>query len=179
MIIYPKESNETYKNRGLAFESLINITNENYLKNNICLINKRPTPIKVIELDKNKNLITKATFLKQSTTDYNGLYKGKYIDFEAKSTHSKTSFPLKNIERHQINHLENVLNNNGIAFFLIQFSSLNEVYLLMTEKLLTFLKENKRSSLPLEYIKENGFLVKSSLKYPIDYISILEKIVNF
>ena len=56
----------------------------------------------------------------QSTTDYNGVYKGKYIDFEAKSTRKTSSFPLANISFHQIEHLKQVIKHNGIAFFIIE-----------------------------------------------------------
>lgn len=61
-------------------------------------------------------MIIKEGFFKEpSTTDYNGLYNGKYIDFEAKETNNKTSFPLDNIHKHQIEHIRNVINNKGIV----------------------------------------------------------------
>ena len=85
-------------NRGMSFESDINVSNEYYLEHNICLITKRPTPINVVKVDYSKGaIITNAYFEKQSTTDYNGVYKSHYIDFEAKITKNKTSFPLNNI----------------------------------------------------------------------------------
>ena len=37
-----------YANRGMTLENDINITNEYYLENNIAVIYKKPTPIKVI-----------------------------------------------------------------------------------------------------------------------------------
>ena len=105
-------------NRGMDLEKDINLSNDYYRENNLCLITKRPTPINIVKVDYSKGaIITNAYFEKQSTTDYNGVYKGKYIDFEAKSTKIKTSFPLANISPHQITHLENVLKHGGIAFF--------------------------------------------------------------
>ena len=82
-------------NRGMDLESAINQTNSYYIQKNIALIYKRPTPINVVKVDYSKGSpkITHAYFEKQSTTDYNGVYKGKYIDFEAKNTKSKTAFP--------------------------------------------------------------------------------------
>lgn len=169
----------SYSNRGLPLENRINSTIERYKKDNIALIYKKPTPIKIINFDENLNIITKATFLKKSTTDYNGIYKGKYIDFEAKSTKSKTSFPLHNIENHQIKHLELVMYHGGIAFFIIEFSSLNEVYLLTFNDYMEFIKKTASSSIPLKYFKTNAYLIKNTLKYPIHFLDNLEKIFNF
>src|SRR5574344_1617077 len=97
-----------YGNRGMCLEDDINISNKFYLENNIAVVYKKPTPIKVVKVDYNKRIntvIKEAYYEIPSTTDYNGIYKGKYIDFEAKETKCKTSFALSNIHSHQINHL--------------------------------------------------------------------------
>ncbi len=164
-------------NRGMALENNINLTNAYYKEKGLCLITKRPTPINVVKVDYTHGArITDAYFEKQSTTDYNGVYKSRYIDFEAKSTHSKTSFPLSNIPSQQINHLENVIAHGGIAFFIIQFAPMNETYLLDAKYVLNFNKENNRQSLPYEYIKENGFLIKEGYQPRLDYLPIVDKI---
>jgi len=94
-------------NRGMSLEEDINLSNEYYRDNQIALIHKRPTPINIVKVDYSKGArITDAYFEKQSTTDYNGVYKGKYIDFEAKNTKSNSAFPLSNISEHQIVHFE-------------------------------------------------------------------------
>lgn len=49
--------------------------------------------------------ITDGFFEAPSTLDYNGIYKGKYIEFDAKETKNKTSFPISNIHRHQIDYV--------------------------------------------------------------------------
>ena len=93
-------------NRGMSLEEDINLSNDYYRDNEIALINKRPTPINIVKVDYSRGArITDAYFEKQSTTDYNGVYKGRYIDFEAKNTKSNTAFPLSNISEHQIVHL--------------------------------------------------------------------------
>ena len=127
-----------YKNRGMTLESDINISNEYYRDIDKAFIYKKPTPIKITKVDypsRDKTVIKEAFFTVPSTTDYNGIYKGKYIDFEAKETKSKTAFALTNIHPHQIKHIENIYNHNGIAFLLIRFTSLNETYLLQQKNL--------------------------------------------
>ena len=97
-------------NRGMDFESEITETNLYYREKGLALFDKRPTPINVVKVDYTHGpKITEAYFEAQSTTDYNGVYKGKYVDFEAKSIHGKTSFPLSNIPKQQIEHLKEVL----------------------------------------------------------------------
>jgi recombination protein U len=82
----------------MGFEADINESNAYYLEHDLCLVTKRPTPINVVKVDYTHGAkITQAYFETQSTTDYNGVYQGHYLDFEAKSTQSKTSFPLHNI----------------------------------------------------------------------------------
>lgn len=161
-------------NRGMAFEKAINESNQYYLEKGLCLITKRPTPIKILKTDfKAGAKITSAVFEKQSTTDYNGVYQGHYIDFEAKSTRNKTAFPLANIPLQQIEHLERVKAHQGIAFFLIEFVQLNEVYLLPADYVCSFWREKPRKSIPLSEIKENGYLVKEGYLPRYDYLPLM------
>lgn len=163
-------------NRGMSLEEDINETNAYYRENGLCLITKRPTPINVVKVDYSKGaIITNAYFEKQSTTDYNGVYKSRYIDFEAKSTLSETSLPFNNIPHQQIEHLEAVLHHGGIAFFIIQFATLKEEYLLDAKEVIDFIKQKTRKSLPYSLIKEKGHLIERGFRPRLDYLSIIEK----
>jgi len=180
MIRYPlgildKKKNIQYKNRGMSLESMLNLTNEFYLKNNIAVIYKKPTPIKVVKTDKdNPNKILLAYFSKHSTTDYNGIYNGLYIDFEAKSTSSKTSLPLKNFQNCQLEHFERIIKQKAIPFVIIEFTKLNKYYLLLAKELLKFIKNQKRASLPLTYIEKNGKEIHQKIEPKLDYLETLK-----
>lgn len=157
----------------MTLESEINDSNKYYLEKDIAVIYKKPTPIKVVKQVNEK--IVDAYFEKPSTTDYNGLYKGKYIDFEAKETKNNTSFPLRNIHPHQIKHLENVINHQGICFLIVRFVNINETYLLFGTDFIQFIKTQTRKSIPLSYFKEKGHLIKDKLMPRVDYIKIIDK----
>ena len=162
-------------NRGMSLEEDINLSNEYYRDMGIALITKRPTPINIVKVDYSKGArITDAFFEKQSTTDYNGVYKGKYIDFEAKNTKSETSFPLSNISEHQIIHLKNVIKHGGIAFFIICFQIKNEVYLLDASFVIEFYEKGGRKSIPYSVFKEKGVLVKQDYTPRLHYIDAVE-----
>ena len=162
-------------NRGMSLEEDINLSNEYYRDMGIALINKRPTPINIVKVDYSKGArITDAYFEKQSTTDYNGVYKGKYIDFEAKNTKSETSFPLSNISEHQIIHLKNVIKHDGIAFFIICFQLKNEVYLLDASFVIEFYEKGGRKSIPYNVFKEKGVLIKQDYSPRLHYIDAVE-----
>lgn len=156
----------------MTLESEINDSNKYYLEKDIAVIYKKPTPVKVVKQVNEK--IVNAYFEKPSTTDYNGLYKGKYIDFEAKET-KQTSFPLRNIHPHQIKHLENIINHNGICFLIVRFVNINETYLLFGKDFIYFIKNNKRKSIPHSYFQEKGHLIKDKLMPRIDYLKIIDK----
>lgn len=172
------KNNINYSNRGMDFEADINITNEYYLNNNIAVIYKKPTPITINKVDYKSRIdavIKEAHFKTPSTTDYNGIYKGKYIDFEAKETKLKY-FPLSNIHKHQILHLRKICEHGGIGFILVYFKSLNETYLLLGNDLFEFIDNEERKSIPIEYFKKKGYLIKPKYNPRIDYLSILDKI---
>jgi recombination protein U len=162
-------------NRGMGFEKDINDSNAYYLSQDLALVYKRPTPINVVRVDYTHGAkITQAYFETQSTTDYNGVYKGRYLDFEAKSTRSKTSFPLNNIAPQQVTHLRSVLRNGGVAFFLINCYALGETYLLPATYICDFYDKKPRKSIPVAEIKEHGFLVKEGYHPRYDYLPIVD-----
>lgn len=171
--------NTIYANRGMGLEEDINITNEYYREHNIAVIYKKPTPITVNKVDYRSRIdavITEAHYRVPSTTDYNGIYKGKYIDFEAKETKNSTSFPLANIHDHQIEHLRLITIHGGIGFIIVRFTTINETYLLTYDELELFLKNNSKKSIPLTYFKEHGYLIKDKFNPRIDYLSIIDTI---
>ena len=163
-------------NRGMDFEHEINLSNDYYREHDICLITKRPTPINIVKVDYSKGAkITHAYFEEQSTTDYNGVYKSRYIDFEAKSTKNRTSFPLNNITKHQIEHLKLVIKHGGIAFFIINFQSLNKVYLLDASYVISFFEKGERKSIPIECFVNEGIEINQGYNPRIDYIKAIEE----
>ncbi len=167
----------SHGSRGMNLEEDINLSNDFYRANGLCLITKRPTPINVVKVDYSKGaIITNAYFEKQSTTDYNVVYKGRYIDFEAKSTLKITSFPLANISPHQIEHLKQVLKHGGIAFFIIEFAKLDQVYLLDASYVIDFYENGERKSIPYNDVRTHGFEIKKGFAPRLNYLDIIEKI---
>lgn len=166
--------------RGMNFEAEINATNDYYLAHNIAVIHKKPTPIQIVKVDypqRSRAKITEAYFRQASTTDYSGVYRGKYIDFEAKETQQKTSFPLKNFHEHQIVHMAKVIEQKGVAFVLLHFASLNETYYLPSEDLIHFYREKKGlKSIPLDYIKKHAYPLSSNQIPRIPYLEIVKQL---
>ncbi|OIJ15807.1 Holliday junction resolvase RecU [Anaerobacillus arseniciselenatis] len=176
-----KKNSISYGNRGMSLEEDINISNEYYLAKGIAVIHKKPTPLQIVKVDYPKRsaaVIKEAYFQQASTTDYNGVFKGKYIDFEAKETKNKTSFPLKNFHKHQIEHMGQVLSQQGICFALLRFSTIDEVYLLDAEHLCSFWykQEHDRKSIPKSEIEALGHAIGNGLYPRIDYLSVVENI---
>ncbi|WP_413380595.1 Holliday junction resolvase RecU [Alkalihalobacillus sp. 1P02AB] len=174
-----KANETTYSNRGMSLEEDINETNEYYLQVKKAVIHKKPTPVQIVQVDYPKRsaaVIKEAYFKQASTTDYNGVYKGRYIDFEAKETKNKTSFPLQNFHDHQIQHMQAVLAQEGIAFILIRFSITDQVFLLDASYLITcyLAQKNGRKSIPKKEIEKYGHLVKIGYQPRIDYLTIVE-----
>ena len=164
---------------GMSLEEDINVSNSDYLLCDVAVIHKKPTPITIVEVDypqRSKARIKEAYFKLPSTTDYNGIYKGKYIDFEAKECHSKTSFPFSSIHIHQINHLTSVLKHGAIAFIVIRMSFYSEDYLIDAKTFIDYYNLKERKSLSYEWIKENGHLINFTYQRPCDYLSVVDKV---
>jgi recombination protein U len=186
MINYPNRKNsqsvklKTSANRGMNFELMINKTNEFYRDNDIAIIYKKPIPIQIVGVDykqRSAARITEAYYKLPSTTDYNGVYKGKYIDFEAKETKSKTSFPLKNIHEHQIVHLNRTREHGGISFIIVYFSTLGRIFFMDSKKVEHYYNRSKvgKKSISLKEFEENSYFIKEGYRKPVDYINVLDE----
>ena len=169
---------KSHSNRGMNLENDLNDTNAYYLNSDIAVIYKKPTPITINKVDYKSRcdaVIKEAHFKIPSTTDYNGIYKGKYIDFEAKETKSTTSFPLNNIHKHQIEHLKKIYNHGGVGFIIVRFTKLNRTYLLFIEELIKFIENNERVSIPINYFDEYAHIIKEGISPRLNYLKILDE----
>lgn len=176
-----KRIDKAPKINGVIFENALNISNEYYRIHDIAIIYKKPTPVQIVKVDyplRSKAKIVEAYYKTPSTTDYNGIYKGKYIDFEAKETNN-LSFSFKHIFEHQLNHLVKVRKHNGIAFVIIYFKKVNEIYIIDIDIFYKLYLENLNSgvkSISLEKARQIGKLAPMGYTPPIDYLKTIDHI---
>lgn len=168
-------------NLGMLLEEMINDTNQYYLNKNIAVVHKKPIPIQIVKVNypsRCEAIITEAYYKTPSTTDYNGIYKGKYIDFEAKETNIATSFSLNNIHAHQVEHLKQITAHGGIGFLIVYFKKHDEVYLLPYNVLEEYWEKRntERKSIPYDTFKERAYLIKISYMPRLDYLKVLDEI---
>lgn len=163
-----------YANRGMPFEKLIIASNTQYFHKGRATIQKVATPWKVI---RRGNKIVSAFPEGKSTVDFVGVFNGRAIAFDAKSTLERTRFPLSNVEEHQVNFLTKWQQNGGIAFILVDFAKKKEVYMLSIGQLNNWFKKAKeggRKSIPYDWFFMNCELVGSKNGILLDYLSIIE-----
>ncbi len=145
--------------RGSTLEEFINRTNEKYLESHLALIQKIPTPITPINIEKESRHITLAYFEQKSTVDYIGAVQGIPVCFDAKECHVDT-FPLQNVHAHQIRFMEEFERQNGIAFMLIFFSHKDVFYYMPFRDLKVFWDRSEqggRKSIRFEELDDRFF----------------------
>lgn len=177
---HPHHKSMNYSNRGKTLEDDLNETNQYYLTQGIAVVHKKPTPIQIVDVHYPKRsaaVIKEAYFKQASTTDYNGVYKGKYLDFEAKETKNSTSFPLQNFHDHQIEHMINVTRQDGLAFVIIRFCITDDIYLMFAKDLFYFWKRMKsggRKSITIHEVEETSKKIPLGFQPRIDYIKVID-----
>lgn len=169
-------------NRGMSLEADINAANNYYLATGQAVIHKKPTPIQIVNVSypaRSTAKITEAYFRQASTTDYNGIYKGYYIDFDAKETTHKRSFPLNNIHDHQVEHLKSIVTQHGLAFMIIRFSVLKETYVVWADLIFQYWdnKETGRKSIPYEVVVKSGELIAQGINPTTPYLTAVDKLL--
>lgn len=162
--------------RGSTLEDMLNRTNEKYLANGLALIQKIPTPITPIDIDKQSRHITLAYFDQKSTVDYIGAVQGIPVCFDAKECNTDT-FPLANIHEHQIAFMDAFEKQDGISFILISYTQRDQFYYLRFKELKRFwqrAQEGGRKSFRLEELDPDYFLSEAS-GVLVPYLNALQK----
>ncbi|MCI9539461.1 MAG: Holliday junction resolvase RecU [Lachnospiraceae bacterium] len=128
--------------RGSALEEMINYTNDLYKEKHLALIQKIPTPIKPIQIEKETRHITLAYFDQKSTVDYIGTVQGIPVCFDAKEC-AKDTFPIANVHKHQMDFMEEFERQGGVAFLLLSYTKRDEMYYLPFIQMKEFYKRAK------------------------------------
>ena len=162
--------------RGSTLEELINQTISQYDQQGLALIQKIPTPITPVQIDRESRHITLAYFEKISTVDYIGNVQGIPVCFDAKEC-SVDTFPLQNIHEHQVEFMEKFEKQDGIAFMILYFSHKNVFYYMAFGELKKFWQravEGGRKSFKYDELNPNFKMpLKNNYFIPIlDFIQL-------
>lgn len=162
--------------RGSTLEEMINLTNEFYRKNHLGLIQKIPTPITPIRIDKENRHITLAYFDQKSTVDYIGTVQGISVCFDAKECAGDT-FPLQNVHLHQIEFMKEFELQGGVAFLIIYYTAKEERYYLPFDDLYRFwirMEEGGRKSFRYEELN-CAYRIRAYREAFVHYLEPLQK----
>lgn len=163
--------------RGSTLEELVNRTNEQYRERHLALMQKIPTPITPIEIDKENRHITLAYFEQKSTVDYIGVVQGVPVCFDAKECRVDT-FSLQNVHEHQVRFMEEFEKQEGVAFLLIFYSNRDEFYYMPCRDLSRFWRrkeEGGRKSVRFEEINKRYRIVQNQNGFLLPYLDALAK----
>ncbi|MCC8059370.1 MAG: Holliday junction resolvase RecU [Clostridiales bacterium] len=169
----------TWKSRGLrgsTLEDMINHSNECYREKHLALIQKVPTPITPITIDKQSRHITLAYFDQKSTVDYIGAVQGIPVCFDAKECAANT-FPLQNVHEHQIRFMQEFEQQGGVAFIILHFTARDEIYYMPFADLFRFWKrmeEGGRKSVTYEEI-DKSYQILPHRDILVHYLVMLQK----
>ncbi len=160
--------------RGSTLEEIINRTNEYYLERGLALIQKIPTPITPVKMDKEHRHITLAYFEKRSTVDYIGAVQGIPVCFDAKECVADT-FPLQNVHEHQVRFMEEFEKQEGVSFLVIYYVGKNALYYMRFSELKRFWERGAaggRKSVRYEELDPRFFMSLSG-GYKVPYLDAM------
>jgi recombination protein U len=159
--------------RGSSLEELLNHTLEQYREKKLALVQKIPTPITPIDIDKQTRHITLAYFDAKSTVDYIGVVQGIPVCFDAKECAGE-SFPIRNIHEHQMAFMRDFEHQEGIAFFVIFFTGLHRMFYVPLSLVEIYWKRAKnggRKSITFEEMKTGSYELNLT---HMGYVPLLE-----
>lgn len=168
----------SYANRGMSFELIIDRTNQMYERKGIAVINKRPTPVKI--LGRNQKGMIHGYLEKPSTVDYDGTFQGKSVVFEAKSVRDLARFDLKNLHAHQVEYLLKCDAAGAISFLLVEFTKHRLTYLMPTQTLNHYWMRGKKGGRGIKSISIEDFEIQAYQVFPgqvpVDYLKVVSKL---
>lgn len=162
--------------RGSLLEDLINRTNEKYREQKLALIQKVPTPITPIKMDKEHRQISLAYFEQKSTVDYIGVVQGIPVCFDAKECTTDT-FPLQNIHEHQIQFMKEYEEQGGVSFLIIYYTNKDRLYYLPYRNLVVFWERalnGGRKSFRFDEL-DDSYVFHQKNGYFVPYLEMIQK----
>ncbi|MCM3088254.1 Holliday junction resolvase RecU [Bhargavaea ginsengi] len=172
----------SFSNRGKTLEDELDESNAYYLANGIAVIHKKPVPVQIVKVDypsRSAAVIREAYFKTPSTTDYNGIYHGHHIDFDAKETRISSSFPLKNIHEHQIGHMRSVTDQGGTAFLIVKFTETERYFIVpfdLVDRAWKRMEDGGRKSIPITELEEEAVEFHAGFRPRLDYLGAIAKL---
>ena len=166
--------------RGSTLEDLINQSNEKYRNSRLALIQKVPTPIKPITIDKETRHITLAYFDQKSTVDYIGCVQGIPVCFDAKECNAST-FELQNIHEHQVQFMQEFEEQGGISFIILYYTAKDEMYYVPFSDIIKFwvrAENGGRKSFTYEEVNKE-FKIRSHSGIMVHYLEMIQKDLDF
>lgn len=151
---------------GSTFESKLIKVFDRYRKEGKAYLIKVPTEVTIIR--NGARIVNAIHRQKSDCLDFIGFLKnGKPIVFEAKTTKELNRFPLSNIADYQYDLSDELYNYIDNVFYIIEFRSHNEIYLVHSNKIKEFKENSTRKSIPYEEFKNIGVLMNDMdvLKY--------------
>ncbi|MGJ9460093.1 Holliday junction resolvase RecU [Oceanobacillus sp. CF4.6] len=164
--------------RGMDFENTLNYTNQIYINQNRAIINKRPTPVKVLKSKGTR--VLSGFYEEKSTVDYDGLYNGRAVVFEAKTTKLKR-LPLDMISNHQVKYLNDAEKQGAISFLIVEMRVTRDVFFIPNNMLQKYVKEAKNGghkSIPIRDLEVYAQPVKTQKGVPLDYLSVVDQLIT-
>ncbi len=162
--------------RGSNLEELVNLTNDKYREKKLALIQKVPTPITPVEIDQSTRHITLAYFDQKSTVDYIGAVQGIPVCFDAKECKLDT-FALNNIHEHQMKFMQDFEEQEGVAFFLINYTHRNIYYYMRFSEIKGYwerMEQGGRKSIRFDELDEKWFFKEKAGLF-VPYLGMLQQ----
>lgn len=162
--------------RGSTLEDLINHTNDSYREKKLALIQKIPTPITPVSIDKESRHITMAYFDQKSTVDYIGAVQGVPVCFDAKEC-AVSTFPLQNVHAHQVAFMEEFEEQGGVSFIILYFTAKDEMYYVPFKELKCFwlrMQEGGRKSFTYDEL-DKSWKIRSYRDIYVHYLEPLQR----
>lgn len=172
----PKQ--RSYANRGKELEAYIELSNEMYMQRNRAVVFRQHPEVTVVR--KGKQIVS-AFYKAKSGLDYIGLKDGRGFTFDTKETKNSTSFPMDNVEGHQVLSMQRWTDQGGFAFLMVRFVKHHEIYVLTYEQLKDWWQGytgDGRKSIPYEWFTLNCEIVTAGAGVAIDYLPVLDKFMR-
>ena len=161
--------------RGSVLEEMINRTNSVYREKGLALIQKVPTPITPITIDKESRHITLAYFEQKSTVDYIGAVQGIPICFDAKECKAD-NFSLQNIHEHQFEFMADFEKQGGIGFIIIFYTQNVEKFYIPFNDIKKFVESASKGGLKHFKFEEidKSYLIRSKGNVLVHYLEQIQ-----